>query len=161
MMASKGAILIVFAWMMEIVGVTGGVINSIYTTFGRDVLRKTAWATAAMLAAMLPAKAQTAIGRAPLPPVEYDHPYSGKLLVVTISKRDLLQFLCSNDKVLDPRKPRVCDAKGCSTMLACAPNNGTSCMIVLGPGTWTDERVLRHEIGHCNGWPADHRGARK
>jgi hypothetical protein len=25
---------------------------------------------------------------------------------------------------------------------------------------WTYETVRRHEIGHCNGWPADHRGAR-
>jgi len=23
-----------------------------------------------------------------------------------------------------------------------------------------DERVRRHEIGHCNGWPADHPGGR-
>jgi len=22
------------------------------------------------------------------------------------------------------------------------------------------ENILRHEIGHCNGWPGDHRGAR-
>ena len=28
MITSKGAILIAFAWMMEIVGVTGGIINS-------------------------------------------------------------------------------------------------------------------------------------
>ena len=33
-MASKGIILIVFAWVMEIVGVAGGVLNSSYTTFG-------------------------------------------------------------------------------------------------------------------------------
>jgi hypothetical protein len=57
-----------------------------------------------MLAAILPAKAQMPASRAPLPPVEYDHPYSGKLLVVKVSKRDLLQFLCTSDKVLGSEK---------------------------------------------------------
>ena len=34
---SKGKILIGFAWLMEIVGVFGGVVNSAYTTFGDDL----------------------------------------------------------------------------------------------------------------------------
>ena len=34
---SKGKVLIGFAWLMEIVGVFGGVINSAYTTFGDDL----------------------------------------------------------------------------------------------------------------------------
>jgi hypothetical protein len=37
MMNGKGAILIVFAWLMEAVGVTGGIINSTYTTFGENL----------------------------------------------------------------------------------------------------------------------------
>jgi hypothetical protein len=37
MMVSKGTVLIVFAWAMEAVGVTGGMINSTYTTFGEDL----------------------------------------------------------------------------------------------------------------------------
>jgi hypothetical protein len=36
-MIGKGTILIVFAWAMEAVGVTGGIINSTYTTFGEDL----------------------------------------------------------------------------------------------------------------------------
>jgi hypothetical protein len=36
-MNSKGMILIVFAWVMEVVGVTGGIINSTYTTFGENL----------------------------------------------------------------------------------------------------------------------------
>jgi hypothetical protein len=36
-MNGKGAILIVFAWVMEAVGVTGGIINSTYTTFGENL----------------------------------------------------------------------------------------------------------------------------
>ena len=56
--------------------------------------RLTERAAAIMLAAILPAKAQRVIGRFDVPPAEYDHPYSGKLVVVKVSKRDLLQFLC-------------------------------------------------------------------
>jgi hypothetical protein len=36
-MNGKGTILIVFAWAMEAVGVTGGIINSTYTTFGDNL----------------------------------------------------------------------------------------------------------------------------
>jgi hypothetical protein len=35
-MTKSGSILITFAWAMEIVGVTGGALNSTYTTFGDD-----------------------------------------------------------------------------------------------------------------------------
>src|SRR5262249_14351785 len=37
MMSKNGIILILFAWAMEIVGVTCGMINSTYTTFGEDL----------------------------------------------------------------------------------------------------------------------------
>ena len=36
-MSKNGTILIAFAWAMEIVGVAGGVINSLYTTYGTDM----------------------------------------------------------------------------------------------------------------------------
>lgn len=35
-----------------------------------------------------------------------------------------------------------------------------SCLIMLGPMAHTDERALRHEMGHCNGWTNDHERAR-
>jgi hypothetical protein len=37
MMNRKGTILIVFAWAMEAVGVTAGIVNSTYTTFGENL----------------------------------------------------------------------------------------------------------------------------
>jgi hypothetical protein len=37
MTSTNGTILIIFAWAMEIVGVTGGIINSTYTTFGEQL----------------------------------------------------------------------------------------------------------------------------
>ena len=36
-MNGKGTMLIVFAWLMENVGVTGGIVNSTYTTFGENL----------------------------------------------------------------------------------------------------------------------------
>jgi hypothetical protein len=36
-MSSKATILIVFAWVMEVVGITTGMVNSTYTTFGDDL----------------------------------------------------------------------------------------------------------------------------
>jgi hypothetical protein len=36
-MSGKGTMLIVFAWLMESVGVTGGIVNSTYTTFGEHL----------------------------------------------------------------------------------------------------------------------------
>jgi hypothetical protein len=85
-----------------------------------------------------------------LPPVEYDHPYKGRL-VVTRADRSGIRKSCPNT-FFPP--------------LGCAYRHATSCKVVLA----TDELiraagedpdiVWRHEIGHCNGWPTDHRGAR-
>jgi hypothetical protein len=36
-MTKSGPILITFAWAMELIGVTGGALNSMYTTFGDDL----------------------------------------------------------------------------------------------------------------------------
>ena len=36
-MTKSGPILITFAWAMELIGVTGGALNSTYTTFGDDL----------------------------------------------------------------------------------------------------------------------------
>jgi hypothetical protein len=31
---------------------------------------------------------------------------------------------------------------------------------ILKPTEWTYQTILRHETGHCNGWPANHPGMR-
>jgi hypothetical protein len=68
-MTKSGPILITFAWAMEIVGVTGGALNSIYTTFGDDLPTS--------LAGYIPAVPMIALaaaefGRVPLASVIYD-----------------------------------------------------------------------------------------
>ena len=95
-----------------------------------------------------PAQAQNV-----LPPLEYDHPYKGKLTVERSTSQVEIRLNC-------PYSPF-------RYLLGCAksPAEG-ECYILM----WDDESlkklrmppevVLRHETAHCNGWPADHRGGR-
>jgi hypothetical protein len=89
-----------------------------------------------------------------LPPVEYDHPYNGKLTVAIVNKEQMAR-LCPKASLYPIR-------------LACAyPYETMSmCQIVMitddiiAAAGLTPKIVLRHELGHCNGWHNDHRGAR-
>jgi hypothetical protein len=85
------------------------------------------------------------------PPPEFDKPFDGELIIERLSREEI-------QKVCPPG------------MLACAwttPNNKDVPCIVMIPdddflkkrGGMQYEEILRHEIGHCNGWPADHGGA--
>src|SRR5216684_107358 len=67
-MSSKGTILILFAWAMEIVGVTTGMVNSTYTTFGEELPNTFA---AYIPAVPMVALAVAELGRVPLASVIY------------------------------------------------------------------------------------------
>lgn len=88
-----------------------------------------------------------------LPPVEYDKPYKGKLTVETVPDQETLARFCGAAYV--PGKT-----------LGCASHDATSCRVLLVPDEiikargWTRALMLRHELGHCNGWPGDHPGQR-
>ena len=96
-----------------------------------------------------------------VPPKEYDRPYTGigigKLEVVYASSQDEVRRLCPGSAF------PAAGAYGC----AHSEHNGYTggCRIIVAPeadlkrvGLWT-ALVIRHETGHCNGWPGDHRGA--
>lgn len=91
-----------------------------------------------------------------LPPKQYDHPYKGKLTVETVRSQDDLREACGGSY-----RPGL--------TLGCARRSydGSSCHIYLVPEEiivarrWTRELMLRHEIGHCNGWSASHEGQRR
>jgi hypothetical protein len=91
-----------------------------------------------------------------LPPMEYDHPYGGELTIHLAKDQAEVRATCPNSKF-----PPI-GALGCALLHP----NGKQCWIVLAPDAdivavgHTTEIVKRHEIGHCNGWPADHAGAR-
>jgi hypothetical protein len=115
----------------------------------------------ALVALSVPAMAQTPTTkpvfphapnwRAPLPPPEYDHDYVGEQIIVTKWKDyNLIRFLCK-----DTKPPAV----ACSMYWFDGNGKPTSCLIMLGPNVWNDDRTYRHERGHCNGWKNDHIGA--
>jgi len=86
-----------------------------------------------------------------LPPVEYDHDYSGNLIV---------QEVPTIEELLETCKLTVRWALGCTTL------TDWGCHVYLVPESvmkkygWWKEAMMRHELGHCNGWPGDHPGQR-
>src|SRR5262249_41617701 len=100
----------------------------------------------------------TPLSRA-LPPAIYDRPYTAGELTISEASQDHIRRECN--------RPGNRPIFGC-TALRHWPDGRQECWIWIaptaeiegfGPG-WTREIVLRHEIGHCNGWPNDHAGAR-
>ena len=93
-----------------------------------------------------------------LPPAEYDHPFDGEVVVFDELDEKALQRECG----------RAINLRPGATAIACAPMGGPGkkCVVHIGEQRLlalqasSFENILRHEIGHCNGWPGDHRGAR-
>ena len=90
------------------------------------------------------------------PPARYDHPYSGELTVRYLTPEQvfpecarMLAEVNGSDRGTYP------GMRGCSVRT----EKGTKCSVVVVDRTWkkaTPEAILRHEIGHCNGWPFEH-----
>jgi hypothetical protein len=86
-----------------------------------------------------------------LPPVEYDRYYEGDLTIKIVPTLEELRAACNNQT---------------PSMLGCAWARGKYCVIymvedaVMRTRGWNTGLVLRHEIGHCNGWAHDHPGQR-
>jgi hypothetical protein len=83
------------------------------------------------------------------PPEQYNHPYDGPVVERVMSEADV--------------KP-LCTSMGASPSgVACSWQSGGTCYIVL-PNDYVlpNDQVApvsifrRHEIAHCNGWPANH-----
>ena len=100
-----------------------------------------------------------------LPPVEYDHPYQGRLLVIN-ADQVLIRRMC------EQTAKRSGKYKGYAPLpentVACAfrkniieldPN--ADCVIFLSSNKLDapSNVIMRHEIGHCNGWDS-HDGMR-
>ena len=88
----------------------------------------------------------------PLPPPAYSTPYHGPLQVIDATLPEVEQ-LCRTQWGDHVRS-------GYQT-LGCQWWKGATCLIVVpwAQGEVTPElriRVTLHELGHCQGWPADH-----
>src|SRR5262245_55592308 len=97
-----------------------------------------------------------------LPPEEYDHPYQGLLKLTREDDERVLTWLCDGH-IACARARDLCDR-----MPEC-PNDlrwRFKCVVVMGSdkinrALGADPVVVyRHEVGHCNGWPDNHAGAR-
>lgn len=88
------------------------------------------------------------------PPARFDHAYPGKLTVIRLPQK---QVVAACAKLFAQYKVAATSSlvqRGCS-----AVTSATSCTVVLIDKPFalaTPKAVLRHELGHCNGWPASH-----
>ena len=94
-----------------------------------------------------------------LPPLQYDHPFRGKLVVIDELSQEQIDRYCR------PRNnPNVIP-------LGCTPtfNATDTCVIFIRKQSdieiyskenpaMTFENIKRHEIGHCNCWPEERSG---
>ncbi|TPN03801.1 hypothetical protein FJ973_29605 [Mesorhizobium sp. B2-1-3] len=81
------------------------------------------------------------------PPARFDHPYTGKLTIKYLPM-SRVQLVCERYKAFDDQ-----------VMYGCASWDSTSCIIVVIDHQYlnqTPQALIRHEMGHCNGWGADH-----
>jgi len=77
------------------------------------------------------------------PPARYNHPYSGQVVERVVPEAEV-RSLCMS-----------MGADPIST--ACSWQSNGTCYIVLpSDGRAPVSTFRRHEIAHCNGWPADH-----
>lgn len=88
------------------------------------------------------------------PPSRFDHAYSGKLTAIYLPQKQVVKA-CANIfakyKVAAKSFP---SQRGCSAI-----TSKTSCTVIVIDKPYalaTPKAVLRHELGHCNGWPASH-----
>jgi len=86
-----------------------------------------------------------------LPPIEYDHPVTRAVEVIDVASTEEMR--------------KICHRTDGAIIVGCADvHDPTICRIYLAPiPEWagiTRNVNLRHELGHCNGWSADHPGIR-
>lgn len=101
-----------------------------------------------------------------LPPAEFDVPYKGELRIWEVRSTKDMELYCP--KALVAATNRAVDRpekeKWQSTGYACTKPlpSKARCEIYLVKGGPAHPTVtLRHELGHCNGWDANHAGGRK
>lgn len=88
-----------------------------------------------------------------IPPARYDHPYPGRLTIHKIPQPQLKAACNALFTRHDVPDKAIGDMRGCSAQRA------NRCEIIAVDRTYkgaTPQAVVRHETGHCNGWPSNH-----
>ena len=77
------------------------------------------------------------------PPTRYDHPYNGRVVERVVPKAEV---------------PSLCMPMGADLLAAACSleGNGTCSIVLPSDGRAPVATFRRHEIAHCNGWPANH-----
>jgi len=97
--------------------------------------------------------------RTSLPPAEYDKPYEGELTIRRLATEQEIRTACPK---VNWQANYQSHATACSLVW-----NATRCDIyivgdrALKAADMNYNVALRHELGHCNGWPGDHKGGKK
>lgn len=80
------------------------------------------------------------------PPERYDYEYKGELTILRLSKEE------ANRRCDALRTSRTGSVAGCTLRYS-----DMKCTIILNRESVINEAsLLRHEVAHCNGWPAHH-----
>jgi hypothetical protein len=102
-----------------------------------------------------------------LPPPQFDHAYRDGKLTVSIMDVRKVQEACHGEELTGPGASEGSKGVANSSIYACTIllKEAKVCWVVLPKveaGIVTQaqqDRLRRHELGHCNGWLADHAGA--
>lgn len=94
-----------------------------------------------------------------MPPAWADKPYTGNLAIQRFHTKDKIP--CNDNKVACAYTP----APDSTTLVGgphpwCYLMIGNDKLLVAENPNYTYAAVLRHELGHCNGWPGDHPNTR-
>ena len=90
------------------------------------------------------------------PPWQYDYPFTGELTVIYLPSIELVDRVCRMGSRGVKDVPLGYYTRACALL----QNNGLNCEIIMPHKRLYTEKawnsIMRHEIGHCNGWPGDH-----
>jgi hypothetical protein len=119
-----------------------------------------------MASALLPASAEQQMRfTTSLPPPQYDKPYAGELIIWRVNLPKTLREICHTLNF--PKLGGVDMAFACAKAPVSQTPPYPFCHIFIVSDEilyrWRIKLsvLLRHEIGHCNGWPGDHPNSRK
>lgn len=88
------------------------------------------------------------------PPARFDHAYAGKLTLRHLPQKQVVKACEKLFAAYKVAAKSSFNQRGCSAI-----TSKTSCTVIVVDKTFalaTPKAVLRHEIGHCNGWSASH-----
>jgi len=88
------------------------------------------------------------------PPARYDHPFNGAVDVQYLPQPQVIIECAKLFKDHKIKDTAAYTQRGCS-----AVTNPNTCKMFIVDSPYrgaTPEAIKRHEIGHCNGWPANH-----